>query len=145
MIFKTIKIVILTLFIVLSTSTSWAIFGGINTNPDMRDSLVSIVMSNGTCSGVLIAKNIALTAAHCVDMMGQLEKAVLLSKDPSTKHCNTAKVVDFSYTPGAKAILPKSVHAPDLVIVKLESKLCSAKVASISDTQPAIGSTLIRI
>ncbi len=136
------KTILILTAIVFCNSSAWAVFGEVDTDLDMRGSLVSIVLKKGTCSGVLVAKNLVLSAAHCVDMLGAPERALILSKDKAQVHCNKSKIIDFEYTPNAKPILPKKVHAPDLVIFRLESDLCSAKVATITETPLKQGDVL---
>ena len=110
-----------------------AVTGGEATNLEIRDSLVNIVMPNGVCSGVLIAKNIVLSAAHCMDLSGIPYKVVLLSKNETDKHCNSSKVKNYAYTKNAKPIFPRSVHAPDLLMLQLESELCTGQPAKVMD------------
>jgi len=119
--------------LVIWSSTSWGVFAETDTEADMLDSLVYIQLTRGACSGVLIAKNVVLSAAHCKDMLGKPIRAVLLSEKTEDKICNQSQIIDSTYTPGSKAIFPKKVHAPDMVAFRLETELCGAQPARLSD------------
>lgn len=45
---------------------------------ELSKAAVSMFSTIGSCSGILISKNVVLTAAHCVDVVGQSPKAIRL-------------------------------------------------------------------
>jgi len=120
-------------FLLLFSHSSWAVFGGVETSPTMQKSLVYLLFEKGACTGVLIEKNIVLTAAHCMDFLGKPEKATVIADDPSLKKCSSSKVINYEYTPNAKPILPRNAHAPDLLMVQLETNICSGQAARVMD------------
>ena len=128
---------------VFFNSNSFAIYGGTPTDQSLLTSFVNIKFQKGMCSGTLIAPNVVITAAHCKDMHKTPELVAItnLEERPTLK-CNISNVVETAYVPGAEPILPRNVHAPDLLLMKLESPLCSGTPVSISNQAINVGDTL---
>lgn len=111
---------------------SLGIYGGLAIEQNILSSVVNIKLQNGMCSGTVISPNVILTAAHCKDMSGDPEFVVIYNPDGPTRPCDISNVVDMTYFPEAEALLPLNVHAPDILLLKIESPLCSAQIAELS-------------
>ncbi len=83
------------------------------------------------CSGVMVAPDVALTAAHCVDTGGKAELVVFRQKNVKASDCHIGEVEEISYAPNAQPDLPLNVHSPDILLIKLKSPLCDVKIASV--------------
>jgi len=137
------KIKFLLCLITLVPGLSEAVYGGSKADQEMQKSLVYLIGTHSVCSAALITKNIVLTAAHCRDTPGRFEKVVLVTPEGEDgRECNTSKVVDYAYAPGAERIFPDRIHAPDIVMLKLESELCSGQPAELSSETLSPGDQL---
>lgn len=122
--------------------TAAAIVGGRAVEPTVADALVNIKLKNGMCSGTMIAPNVVLTAAHCRDLFGE-PRFVAQIDDGPTQPCDISPVVAHAYAPGALPELPMRVHAPDLLLLRLEKPLCHAQPAAYAREDLVDGETAL--
>jgi hypothetical protein len=125
------KKILLALSLLLPQSGN-AIFGGHTVDQNILNSVVNIKFRNGMCSGSVIAPRVVLTAAHCRDRSGEPEFVVIYNSEGPAHECDISNVIEHAYHTEAEQILPMNVHAPDILLLKLESPLCSANIAELS-------------
>lgn len=133
----TLKNLYLFLLVFSITNKAFAIVGGepLSAQDAVLKTIVNIKLKNGMCTGSLIAPKVVLTAAHCMDINGPAEVVAHINGTP-TQSCDISKVVDFAFVPGAVQDLPMNVHSPDILLLKLETSLCSAKTIETASGVP---------
>ena len=134
--------ILLAMVLLFSPKTN-AIYGGHEVNQEVLNHVVNIKLQRGMCSGSVVSPNTVLTAAHCMDMFGTPEFVVLYNPDRRPKKCDISNVIDTAFAPDAKEILPLNVHAPDLLLLKLEKPLCSGNVATFSFEPLEVGQEVL--
>jgi hypothetical protein len=114
----------------LAGSAAGAVVGGKSASVGdvIRGSVVEI--SGPGCSGVLIADQYALTAAHCTAEL----PALVILKSSLYQDCSFALVDDVFYPPDEKtvSINGQDWPAPDLAVIRLQTPLCGAEPAILS-------------
>ena len=137
-----INFILLTLTLIFSVKAK-AIYGGYEVNQMVLNHVVNIKHERGLCSGSIVSPNTILSAAHCMDMFGAPEFAVLYNPDGPPQKCDISNIIDTAYAPNAEAILPLNVHAPDLLLLKLEKPLCSGNIAIFSNESLKVGDEVL--
>lgn len=129
---KKFQVNFLTLFISLNLLSlhTHAVHSETKLDSQMVSSLVNIKFQNGMCSGVILSENVIMTAAHCRDHNGNAEFVVSYAKENIEK-CDISNVVSEAYAPNAKPLFPLNVHAPDILLLQIESPLCSGVPAKL--------------
>jgi hypothetical protein len=112
-----------------------AIVGGtqIAAGEAAKKSIVNIKMYNGMCTGTLVAPHTVLAAAHCRDLFGNVEIAAYIGAG-TTAPCDIAEVEEVAFAPDAVRELPLRVHAPDILLIRLKTPMCSPAPASLDFT-----------
>lgn len=128
----------------VSTRFAQTVYGGVPTSPAISKSIVNIKFFNGMCSGVVLKPNVILTAAHCEDRFGHPEVVAYIQSDSPTRQCDIKNVVHSEYEPSAEPILPLKVHAPDILLLKLEGELCSVVPAVLQDRSLQPGDRILQ-
>jgi hypothetical protein len=118
--------IIFFIFIGLFLPSAFAVTGGEPLSAELAPYVVNIKVKWGTCSGTVVGPHTVLTAAHCVDRFGAPEVVAFITAG-ATKPCDIRNVVDQAFVPGSDTILPFHVHAPDLMLLKLDEPLCSTQ------------------
>jgi hypothetical protein len=129
---------ILALTTLLCTSTL-AATGGAPVSEAMKTSIVNLLFEKGMCSGVVLDQGVILTAAHCRDMLGQPVLASWLGANEGVADCAVSDVIDYAYAPEAEPILPLNVHAPDILLLKLDNPLCGTAPAQLQSRPLEVG------
>jgi secreted trypsin-like serine protease len=116
--------------IVLLSTPSFAIYGGISASAELSAQTVMIVSTRGSiCTGAVIARDLVLTAAHCVAPKSDYAVAV---KDGAPRIIQVTRI----------ALHPKfdprqfetRVPSPDIAIIKLaESLPANYRIAKLAN------------
>ncbi len=132
------KILVSLIIFFAMTSKSFAVFNGEATSEEITSKIVNIKFFNGACSAVVLSPRVLLTAAHCQDRFGAPELAAFIQPSVKTKACDIAEVGDSAYEPSASPTLPMNIHAPDILMIRLKTPLCSVTSAKLqpSPLQP---------
>jgi secreted trypsin-like serine protease len=135
--------ILISLFFTLLSAPTWAIVNGtvLDKDNDVRNFIVNIKLKNGMCTGTVISPTVVLTAAHCADLMGTPELVAQITGEPTIK-CNISTVIESSLAPSAQQDLPLKVHSPDILLLKLETPLCSVRIAPLSFNTPKVNDVL---
>lgn len=120
--------------LLLTSLSAFAVENGEPVSVRVHHSIVNIVHENGACSGVVVADQAILSAAHCRDRFGLPKLVAFIQPDVKTQSCDIAEVETSLYAPGAEPSLPLNVHGPDILLIKMKSSLCSVSAVQMSQT-----------
>lgn len=130
------KFKIFSLFIFLSSPNAFAILGGqpVQFNEEPSGSVVRLSTLDRTtfCSGVVIAKNIILTAAHCSSM---INADVVISTDPYSSYGPAFPIEKFIPHPD---YVRGNYNTPDLAVIRLKADLYNPKIIPLAEAQTEV-------
>jgi hypothetical protein len=124
MLFKTIRFLVIGGLAVLSAPASAITRGEVTRNPNgLRQSVVRVESSRGElCSGAVIAPDLVLTAAHCVDSSASYRVVVV---DRRFRQRTVRAVAAAMHPAFVSGTTPRTQPGVDLALLKLERPLGS--------------------
>lgn len=140
--FKLVSVIILSglALQVLYSNPSLGVYGGLQTSEKVHSSIVNIVFERTVCSGVIISLHVALTAAHCLNRGGKPLQVAHIDEG-STAPCDIANVTSYDLEPSS-VITPFKVYSPDILIIKIETPLCSSHPMSLSNPNASFSDSI---
>ena len=96
-----------------------AIVGGTPADPALKAHVVEVVSSHGACSGVVVGRNLVLTAGHCVDQPGSYAVLVRGGASPTVIEIDGAAI----HPAWTRAHYQQKKPSPDVALVRTRAPL----------------------